>query len=101
MISYLAILFALTPMIIVKLMKRRNLTTPSRDIGNFCISMKLTAVVVTFIIFAVLPILIAIAMGLAGYELNDTSQLRILFSCILLSRIDPQSNNKLSSLQYI
>ena len=72
------ILLALTPMILVKLYQqnnaRRQFTANERDNDNFQISVKLTSVVVVFLMFVALPNGIAIPIGLGGTQLSDTSK---------------------------
>ena len=95
LISYLVILFSLTPMIIVKLYKqkalRHLLTRAEQDIGHFRTSVKLTSVVVAFVILVALPGSLIIVMGIAGIQLNDTN--KTLLSWLTLSLLLNHSVN--------
>ena len=78
LVSYLVILFTLTPMIVGKLYQqsliRRQLTTMELEIGHFQVSVKLTAVVVAFVLLVALPVANLLIGGLTGTQLIDRSE---------------------------
>ena len=92
-ISFLVILCTLTPMTIVKLVKRRNLTTTERDMGNFRISMKLTAVVLAFMCLIALPSAIFAVSGLSGTHLIGTNETRDLLAWLTPALLLNHSTN--------
>ena len=86
MVSYLATLLTLTPMIIGKLYKqrivRRQLT--AADQGNdFRVSVKLIAVVVAFLLLVVVPFGVSFIFGLVGTNTIDAGQ--TILSVLLLT----------------
>ena len=80
---YLAVLFTLTPIIIVKFYQeketRQQLTTPEQNIGHFKTIVKLVFVLVSFIVLAALAGTIFAVIGRSGVALSDESQTLIAF----------------------
>ena len=92
---YLAVLFILTPIIIVKLYKakqiRQQLTTPEQNIGHFKTTVKLASVLVSFIVLAAIPGALFAAIGRSGVEITDESQ--SLISWLILARLLQRATN--------
>ena len=92
---YLAVLFILTPIIIVKLYKakqiRQQLTTPEQNIGHFKTTVKLAFVLVSFIVLAAIPGALFAAIGRSGVEITDESQ--SLISWLILARLLQRATN--------
>ena len=87
LVTNMAILFILTPMILVKLYKqrviRRQLTGTVEDSGQFHTTVKLMAVVVAFI-FVALPYGFGIVLRLAGIQVSDSALLSVSTLTLLL-----------------
>ena len=98
LIISMVILSIFTPMIIVKLYKqrsiRRQLTNQEWNMGHFHTSVKLIAVVVVHITLVGLPVVVALALGITGINLTNTSQAgKIVLSSITLAVLLNHSTN--------
>ena len=87
LISPSVILFILTPMTVFKLYKRipvrRQLTSKERAVGNFQISVKLTAVSMTYLTLIVLPLMTVFGLASNGIKIEKDVRSGLILSLLL------------------